>query len=86
MAPTKTFFNPSAMPNNLLTVQEWKRFAKAVGKRSWEGAARYFAQTSERGGAMVLRANDTLVVFTLRDNGKVEKRSHKPNKWGWANA
>ncbi len=79
-----TFFDRPTMPTNLLTVAEWRRFASAVLPRSisWEAAARYWAE--RKGGAIVLRADDRLVVFTKRDNGKVHRRTYKPGSWQWA--
>ncbi len=76
-------FDRSVMPNNLLTVAEWLVFARNTRKRSWEGAARYFAERSDRGGALVLKGDDTLVCFTRLEDGKIRKTSHKPGTWGW---
>lgn len=77
-----TFFDRSAMPTNLLTVPEWRRFARAAYKGvSWERAAHKYA--ARNGGALVMRADDSLVVFTLRDDGKVSRKTYRPGKWRW---
>ena len=79
-----TTFDRSAAPINLLTVADWRTFAKAVWPKveRWEVAARRYA--AERGGAMVLRADDTLVVFTRLAGGAGRKASYKPGAWRWA--
>ncbi len=77
-----TFFDRSTMPTNLLTVPEWRRFANFAYKGiCWEAAARKYA--ARNGGALVMRADDSLVVFTLRNNGKVTRKTYKPGKWRW---
>ncbi len=85
MTPTLTFFDRVAMPTNLLTVQEWRRLSKATYKGvSWETAARkYAARPGGRGGALVMLADDSLVVFTLQGDGKVRRRTYKPGTWVW---
>ena len=89
--PTLTFFDRSAMPVNLLTVPEWRRFSKhaaswisdyKVRGPSWERAARAWAY--EHGGALVMLANDDLVTFTVcRHNGSLRKKTFKRSKWAW---
>ena len=81
LTPSVSFFS-NVMPSNLLTVAEWRRFARSVGLRSWSSAARFYSK--REGGAHVLRADDSLVVFTLRDNGKVSRSTYQPAKWRWA--
>jgi hypothetical protein len=73
----------SAMPSNLLTVSEWRVFAKAVGKRSHNSAARYYAEQNGA-GALMLLADDTMVIFTVLNDGKIRRCSHKPGLWRWA--
>ena len=80
-AIVKTFFDRRAMPTNLMTVSEWMRFARATKKGSWEAAARYYAGI--KGGAVVMRHDDSLVVFTKRGE-KISRRTYRPGKWGWA--
>ena len=80
--PVFSTFDRSAMPSNLLTVAEWRRFASVVGSSSWQAAARRYAQS--QGGALVLRADDSLVVFTRLQSGKIRRQTYKPQAWGWA--
>ncbi len=80
----KTFFNRDAVPENLLSVHEWRRLARATGTRSssWRAAALVYA--ARTGGALVLRADDRLMVFTRREGDhKVYTRTYKPGRWGW---
>lgn len=82
MTPTFTFFDPRAMPTNLLTVQEWCRLSRAAYRSvSWATAARKYA--AQIGGALVMLADDSLVVFTRRDDGKVSRKTYAPRTWGW---
>lgn len=77
-----TFFDPRAMPTNLLTVPEWRRLSRAAYNGiGWETVARKWAE--RRGGALVMRADDSLTVFTRRDDGKVTRKTFKPGKWRW---
>jgi hypothetical protein len=90
LAPVFTAFDRSAVPTNLLTVADWRRFAAATtdwqrqfrqaAPTAWEKAARCFA--CAKGGALVWRANDSLVVFTKRGD-KISRRTYKPGTWGW---
>ncbi len=83
MTPTCTFFDRRATPLNLLTVPEWRRLANATWNGvSWETAARKYAAI--KGGALVMRADDSLVVFTRRENGKISRSTYKPGTWRWA--
>ena len=83
MTPIFTFFDRRAIPNNLLTVQEWVRLSNAAYRGvSWTTAARKYA--AQFGGALVWRADDSLVVFTRRDDGKVSRSTYAPRTWGWA--
>lgn len=95
MAPTPalTTFDRSAMPSNLLTVAEWRTFARALldggqirGNAGWEKAARHYAD--QVGGALVMLADDSLVVFTkLRFGdraGRISRRTYRPGTWVWA--
>ncbi len=83
-APIFTTFDRGAMPVNLLTVAEWRHFSTAVYKGvGWLSAARKYAACT--GGAIVLRADDSLIVFTRHWNGSVTRRTYKPRTWGWAN-
>ncbi len=82
MTPTFTTFDRRAMPTNLLTVPEWRRLANAAYRGvSWATAARKWAMRN--GGALVWRADDSLVVFTRRDDGKVSRATYAPRTWGW---
>lgn len=76
-----TTFPRSLAPRNLLTVPEFSRFARALGRTSWEGAARHYAM--QTGGALVMRADGSLVCF-VRSGDKVRRKTHKPNTWRWA--
>jgi len=73
----------AAGPTNLRTVAEWRRFAGAVLPRSasWERAARYYA--AKMGGALVERADDSLVCFTKLSSGKIRRTTYKPRTWGY---
>lgn len=78
-----SFFDRNAQSNNLLTLSEWRFLGSLwIGTTDPWKAARKYAQ--ERGGAMVMKADDSLVVFTLRENGKISQKTHKPGKWAWA--
>jgi len=82
LSPVFTTFSRAAMPVNLLTVADWRVFAeKAFGLRSWESAAHKYAVQS--GGALVLRADDRLVVFTRLESGEIRRTTHKPGTWGF---
>ncbi len=81
--PTFTTFDRSAMPSNLLTVAEWRRLGQAASRPlGWLTAARKYAAIF--GGALVWRADDSLIVFTRRDDGRVTRRTYQPRTWGWA--
>ena len=80
--PVKTFFDKSAVASNLLTVADFRKFARAVGLTSWRGAARYYAKL--KGGALIVRANGDLLVYSRRFNGKVVATTYPQKKWGWA--
>ena len=83
MTPIFTAFDRSAMPTNLLTVADWRRFAQAAYRPlGWLSAARRYAKRT--GGAIVMRADDSLIVFTRHWNGSVTRRTYKPRTWGWA--
>ena len=83
MTPTFTTFDRRAAPLNLLTVQEWRRLSNATWNGvSWMTAARKYAAI--KGGALVWRADDSLVVFTLRACGAVSRKTYKPGTWRWA--
>jgi hypothetical protein len=72
-----------AMPTNLLTIKEWSRFAREAFKiQSWENAAKRYAEI--KGGAHVLLPNDTLVIFTQREDGKISRQSQKYGTWKWS--
>lgn len=83
MTPIFTTFDRSAMPSNLLTVPEWRRLAQAAYRPlGWLGAARKYA--ARTGGALVMRADDSLIVFTRLADGRVSRRTYKPRTWRWA--
>jgi hypothetical protein len=77
---TVTNFNPNAQPTNLLTVAEWRKLAHHSGASSWKAAVAAWAR--RRGGALVLRADGSLRVFTLRA-GKISQSTYKPGAWAW---
>ncbi len=89
MRAVHTTFDRDAMPDNLLTVSDWMCLGRAwYGQRyvaGWSTVARRYA--NRYGGAMVMLADDTLVVFTrshpTEDNG-VSRRTYKPGTWSWA--
>lgn len=92
LATAFSTFDRTAMPNNLLLVSEWRQFARNAEDwvrqnrdRSrgcdWLDAAYAWARTN--GGALVMQADDSLIVLTRRDD-KVSRRTHKPGTWGWA--
>lgn len=83
LTATFTTFDRAAMPSNLLTVAEWRRLANATwGGIGWLSAARKYAK--QTGGALVWRADDTLIVFTRLEDGRVRRATHKPGTWRWA--
>lgn len=83
LRPVFTAFDRAALPTNLLTVADYRTFGKAVhGTLSWETAARKYAEV--RGGAVVLRGDDSLVVFTKLSCGKIRRTTYKSGEWGWA--
>ncbi len=82
LTPVCTFFDPRAMRSGLLTVPEWRRFSRrCYNDVAWATAARKYA--AHYGGALVMRADDSLTVFTRRANGKVSRSNYKPGKWRW---
>lgn len=81
MQTVKTFFDKSSVARNLLTVSDFRTFARALGLTSWMGGARRYAAL--KGGALVVRANGDLLVFSRR-KGKVVQRTYPQKKWGWA--
>ena len=81
--PIYTEFGRSAACTNLLTVQEWQCLGRACYNGvGWLTVARHHAKRF--GGSLVLRANDSLIVFTRRSNGRVTRRTYKQGTWGWA--
>ncbi len=82
--PIFTTFDRGAMPTFLMTVCDWRRMSK-VNYRGigWLSAARKYARSN--GGAMIMLADDSLIVFTKLDDGRVQRRTYKPGTWGWAN-
>lgn len=79
--PVKTFFDKTAVAHNLLTVAEFRKFARALGLTSWRGGARRYAAL--KGGALVVLASGDLLVFSRR-SGKIVSRTYPQKKWGWA--
>jgi hypothetical protein len=77
----RTFFNRS-QPSNLLTVDQWKTFTRhAYKKDNWMVGVRNYAAI--KGGAHVLRADGTLMVFTQRSPLNLERTSYPLGTWGW---
>lgn len=82
VSPSLVLFSRAAMPSNLLTVADWRVFAKkAFGLRSWESGMRRYAE--HKGGALALMADDSLRVLTTTSDGKIRKSTYKPGKWAW---
>jgi len=81
ISPEKTFFDKTAVAHNLLTVADFRKFARAVGVTSWRGGARRYAAL--KGGALVVLASGDLLVFSRR-HGKIVARTYPAKKWGWA--
>lgn len=54
-----------------LTVRDWQYVARRAGGRSWENAARKHA--AESGAAVVLMGDDTILVFSRQECGRVVK-------------
>ena len=89
MTPVHVTFDPHPTPARLaLTVAEWRRVSReAYGGVPWEMAAMEHA--FRYGGALVLRADDSLVVFTRHRQSSggmtwVNQKTHKPGTWSWA--
>jgi hypothetical protein len=83
LKPIHTYFDRNAQPSNLLTHSEWRRFGnhgftKPVG---WKTAMRRWAE--DKGGAMLWRADDSLIVITKLANGKLRQTTYKPGTWSW---
>lgn len=76
-----TTFDRNAMPTNLLTVPEWRRLAQHTTGGSWMSAAHAWAR--RKGGALVLKADGSLVSYTRRDSGKISQRTYRPGSWEW---
>ena len=71
-------------PSNLVTALDWRKFAGNINKPSIRSAMHHYARL--RGGAMWLRADGSLLVITLRENGKVGHRTYKPGTWQFERA
>ena len=84
LTPLKTFFL-KPVTHRPLTVKEWGAFAQAIKPNwSWERGAKFASKLF--GGALVLKADDSLVVFTLRKTPKgISRSTYKPGKWAWDN-
>ena len=82
MRPVHTTFDPTAVPSNLVTVKEWRHLGQSWFGFwvSWETVARRYAR--DNGGAMVMLADDTMVVFTRRGD-KVSRSTHRQGTWSW---
>lgn len=79
-----TKFDKSAMPANLLTHAEWRKFGRLAYDRpvGWKTAMRRYAEI--KGGALLWRADDSLVAITKLSDGKLRQTTYKPDTWGWA--
>lgn len=83
MPSSFTTFDRQAMPSNLLTVADWLTLARNWYRgTNWDACAKRYA--AQHGGAFVMRCDDTLVVYTRDDSGKVRKSSFAPGSWSWA--
>lgn len=76
----KTFFDKNAVPNNLITISDFRMFGKSLGL-SWRGALAYWIRV--KGGALLLKADGSLVSFTRKATGKFSQKTFKQNQWGW---
>lgn len=83
-AVTFSYFDRNAVPQNLLTHAEWRVFGRKAFDRpvGWQTAMRRFAE--KRGGALLWRADDSLIVLTKLASGKIRQTTYKPGTWGWA--
>lgn len=82
MLASVSIISRSAMPSNLVTVGEWRKFGKkALNGRTWENAAKWWA--AEKGGSFVMLADDSLRVYTRMDDGKIRQHTFKPGAWKW---
>ncbi len=80
---TLTTFDRCAMPLNLITVADFRRLGQASFRgMGWMPLARKYAKVY--GGALVWRADDSLIVFTKLADGRVRRSTHKPGTWRWA--
>jgi len=85
----KTFFSKSAMPKNLLTEAQFKKFGMVAFQfpdhsLTAELAAKKYAMSNE--GALLLKDNGELHVFTVVENKGFPwpKRSiYLPGEWQW---
>jgi hypothetical protein len=75
----KTFFSKKNYPSNLLTVADYRVFARSQGLRNWKTAAKRYAKS--KGGAFVVRADGSLLVFTRNDAGNIRQKTF--HSWGW---
>ena len=83
LTSTFTTFDRAAMPSNLITVADWRRLGRASFRgMGWLTLARKYAK--DYGGALVWRADDSLIVFTKLEDGRVRRSTHKPGTWRWA--
>lgn len=77
LTPTKTFF-ACTQPSNLLTVAEFRTFAKKVlFSNDWKKAVSFMKDRN--GGVLVLKADGSLHVYEV---GR-KMAAFKPNTWGW---
>lgn len=80
LKPVLTTFSKRNYPVNLLTVPDWRRFAKeALGIRSYVNAAKKYAEL--KGGAFIIKADGKLVVLTRLQDGKIRTKTFKDREW-----
>ena len=76
----KTFFDKLAHPSNLLTIQDYRVYAKALGLKNWQTAIKHCVGI--KGGAFLMKANGSLVAYTKRGL-KISQKTYQKENWGW---
>lgn len=84
MLATFSYFDRSAVPSNLLVHADWRKFGQKAFARpvGWQTAMKRYAE--QKGGALLWRADDSLIVLTKLASGKLRQTTYKPGTWGWA--
>ena len=82
LKPTKTFFDRNAQASNLLFMEDWRKLGHSWNGINWKTAMHKVAEI--KGGCFVHRPDDSLIVMTKLESGKIRQTTYKPGKWGWA--